>query len=87
MNSLFRADDSKNTDNAWLETSVCCYIQTHLNETLSSNRSIDLNKLFPDPSSPDRTAYTWRTITQTSKLLDSERDVVQLIAKRYDAYW
>lgn len=29
----------------------------------------------------------WHKITRTSKILDSERDVIKLISKRYNAYW
>ena len=84
---FFELDDSKNTDNAWLETSVCCYIQTNLNKSISSNPHIDLNELFPDPSLYEKTTYAWHHVTRASKLLDSERDVIRLIAKRYNAYW
>jgi hypothetical protein len=84
----FSIDDAKNTDNAWLETSVCCYIQTDMNKTISSNQYIDLNELFPEVSSSyEKTTYTWHHVTRTSQLLDSERDVIKLIAKRYNAYW
>ncbi|CAF1215097.1 unnamed protein product [Adineta steineri] len=80
-------DDSKNTDNAWLETSICCYVQTNINKNISSNQHIDLNQLFPDPSSNEKLTYTWRYVSHTTKLLDSEHNVIKLIAKRYNAYW
>ncbi|CAF0981441.1 unnamed protein product [Rotaria sordida] len=80
-------DDPKNTDNAWLETSICCYIQTNINENISSNQHIDLNELFPHESLNEKTSYIWYQVTRTSKVLDSERDVIRLIAKRYNAYW
>ncbi|CAF4103900.1 unnamed protein product [Rotaria magnacalcarata] len=80
-------DDPKNTDNAWLETSICCYIQTDLSKNISSNPAIDLNRLFPVLSSNEKTSYTWHQVTRTSKVLESERDVIRLIAKRYNAYW
>ena len=79
----FRADDSRNTDNAWLETSVCCYIQRH-----RSTDQLDLDAVFPDSSSRvNTTDYQWYRASQTSDLLESERDVVRLIANRYRAYW
>jgi len=77
-------DDEKNTDNAWLETSVCCYIQTNLNRIHSSNPNLDLNELFPGQSSSN---YTWHQATHSSPLLDSERDVLRLISTHYNAYW
>jgi hypothetical protein len=62
-------------------------MQTNINKSISSNPHIDLNKIFPDPSPYEKTNYGWHYITRTSKLLDSERDVIRLIAKRYNAYW
>ncbi|CAF1577174.1 unnamed protein product [Rotaria sp. Silwood1] len=81
-------DDPKNTDNAWLETSICCYIQTNINKIVSSNLNIDLNELFPNELiTNEKITYTWHQVTRTSKILDSEHDVIKLIAKRYNAYW
>lgn len=80
-------DDARNTDNAWLETSVCCYIQTNKQKNISSNPQLDLNELFPGSSSAVPESYTWHHVSRTSELLNSERDVIKLIAKRYNAYW
>ncbi|CAF5025838.1 unnamed protein product [Rotaria sp. Silwood1] len=81
-------NDPKNTDNAWLETSICCYIQTNINKIVSSNLNIDLNELFPNELiTNEKITYTWHQVTRTSKILDSEHDVIKLIAKRYNAYW
>lgn len=85
--SIHGLDDARNTDNAWLETSVCCYIQTDLHPTISSNRQIDLKRLFPRRTSNSQMKYCWSRLNQHSTLLESEREVVQLISQRYHAAW
>ena len=84
---LFDLDDVRNTDNAWLETSVCCFVQSHFHQRISSNNEFDLRKLFPDRTNGEKFDYYWQKIDSKTSLLDSERDLIKLIAHRYRANW
>ncbi|CAF1606690.1 unnamed protein product, partial [Didymodactylos carnosus] len=74
-------DDIVNTDNAWLETVVYCYVQNRSMENI-----IDLDDLFP-PDLDKKEYFTWNSLSRTSELLESERDLLKLIAKTQNAYW
>ena len=72
-------DDERNTDNAWIETTICSYLQSKFDE----QRSIDLNELF---STPSPTIYQWLSLSRTTPIRPCERDILKLIAKRYETF-
>lgn len=81
--SFYSQDDERNTDNAWIETSICCYLQRKSREI----PSIDLNELFPSSSHRHSTIYRWYSVNRTSPIRRCERDILKLIAKHYQTFW
>ncbi|KAI0988321.1 hypothetical protein GJ496_004042 [Pomphorhynchus laevis] len=73
-------DDTRNTDNAWLETTILSYHDND-NETM---RHFRLHDYRPSPTSED---VCWISIDSDVNMMPSHRDILLLLNKRFQLSW